>query len=107
MAAGEQRRGILVVRVDRADGVDHPSSGQLAPVVATASPGREALGPLGSADPPALLEDRGTAAAMDRAVHAAAAEQRRVRRVHDRVDVLLGDVAFEENDPRHAAIVGR
>jgi hypothetical protein len=44
---------------------------------------------------------------MDRAVHAAATEQRRVRRVHDGVDMLLGDVALDQNDPRHAAIVGR
>ena len=37
---------------------------------------------------------------MNRSVDAAAAEQRRVRRVHDGVDVLSGDVA--ENELDHA-----
>ena len=70
-------------------------------------PGREAVGPFRRADLLAPLQDRGTAATVDRAVDAATTEERRVRRVHDRVDVLLGDVALEENDPGHAAIVGR
>ena len=39
------------------------------------------------------------AGAMDRAVDAAAAEQRRVRGVHDRVDGLRRDVALHEPDP--------
>ena len=45
------------------------------------------------ADPPALFEDRGTARAMDGAVDAAAAQERRVRGVDDGVDVLAREVA--------------
>ena len=107
VARGEQRSRLLVVAVDRADGVDHPSGIQCASRGRHRSPGRKALGPFGFADLPALLEDRGTAAAMDRTVHPAAAQETGVRGVHDRVDVLFGDVALEENDPGHAGIVGR
>jgi len=42
---------------------------------------------------------------MDRAVDAVATKQRGVGGVHDRVDVLRGDVPFQQDDPRHAAIV--
>jgi hypothetical protein len=41
---------------------------------------------------------------VDRAVHPASAEERGVRSVDDRVDVLLGDVALDELDP-HGAIM--
>ena len=43
-------------------------------------------------------QDRRAAAPVDRAVDAAAAEQRGVRGVHDRVDVLLGDVTLHCHD---------
>ena len=46
------------------------------------------------ADTPAFREDRRAARAVDRAVDAAAAQQGLVRRVDDRVDRLLGDVAL-------------
>jgi hypothetical protein len=35
---------------------------------------------------------------MNRAVHAAAAEQAAVSRVHDRIDIQLGDVATDNVD---------
>src|ERR671933_34153 len=50
----------------------------------------------------ALREDLGAAGPMDRAVDAAAAEQRLVRRVDDRVHRLLGDVAADGLD--HEAV---
>src|SRR5207237_4676093 len=47
-----------------------------------------------------FLEDRWSAGPVDRAVDATAPEQRRVGRVHDRVGVLLRDVAAHELDER-------
>jgi hypothetical protein len=43
-------------------------------------------------------QDLRAAAPVDRPVHTATAEQRRIRRVHDRVDRLRGDVALDERD---------
>src|SRR5690606_13745706 len=51
------------------------------------------------ADALALLQDGGPAAAMDRAIHAAAAQQRGVRCIDDGVDSLLRDVAPEQTEP--------
>jgi hypothetical protein len=53
---------------------------------------------LAAAEPPALLEDRRPAGAVDRSVDAAAAEQRAVRGVHDRVRRDLRDVADHRRD---------
>ena len=47
----------------------------------------------------ALFEQLLAGRAMDGAVHAAAAEQGRVRRVHNRVHRLFRDVAFDDFDP--------
>jgi hypothetical protein len=44
-------------------------------------------------DGAALVQDLRPACPMDRAVHTSSAEERGVRRVHDAVDVLGGDVA--------------
>jgi hypothetical protein len=41
---------------------------------------------------------------VDRAVNPAPAEERRVRGVHDRVDLLRGHVSFDELDP-HARMM--
>ena len=76
----------------RADGVDHVARGKQ-----TGGSGFRVAG-LAAAEQPALLEDRGAAGSVDRAVHAAAAAQRLVGRVDDRVHVLLGDVAANELD---------
>jgi hypothetical protein len=42
---------------------------------------------------------------MDRAVHAASAQEPGVRGVHDRVDVLFGEITFDQMDARHPDIV--
>jgi hypothetical protein len=43
---------------------------------------------------------------MDRPIHAPATEQRRIRRVHNRVHHLPRDVPFDNRDPfrRHRAL---
>jgi hypothetical protein len=41
---------------------------------------------------------------MDRAIDTTTAEQRRIRRVHDRIDILLRDVAAHEHDARRAEV---
>jgi hypothetical protein len=51
-------------------------------------------------------EDRGAAAAVDGAVHSAAAQQRGVRRVDDRVHPLPGDVPEHELDPHAVLSIG-
>ena len=106
MTAREERLGILLARViGPTVWITHRAE-RSPPVVATARPvGR----PSGHSVEriAGILEDRGAAAPMDRAVDAAAAEQRRVRRVHDGVDLLLRDVALDQNDAGHASIVGR
>ena len=83
---------VLAAMPDRADGVDDMLRRELA------GGRRFCVAGLTAAEVPALLENRRAAGAMNRAVHASAAEERRVRRVHDRVDLLLGDVALNEDD---------
>jgi hypothetical protein len=78
---------------DRANSVDHVPGGQIA------GGRRFRVAGLAPTEPAALLEDRRPAGAVDRAVHASAAEERRVRGIHDRVDLLLRDVALDEDDP--------
>ena len=58
--------------------------------------GRLRVAGLAAAEQPAFLQDRGPTAAMDGPVHTAAPEQRRVRGVHDRVDLLGRNVALRE-----------
>jgi hypothetical protein len=58
----------------------------------------QAAGKSRLADAPACGEDRGTAGAMDGAVHAAAAQEARVRGVHDRVHVLAREVPHLDRD---------
>ena len=106
MAGGQLARGILGSRVDGPDGVDHPPRGQLTATRRHGPAGREPVRERGPADLPALGQDRGSAGPVDRAVDAAAAQQGRVRRVHDRVDLLGRDVALDEHDLGHGHIVG-
>src|SRR5919201_3108283 len=89
VAARQQLRLALAAAVpDRPDGVDHPGGRQ--PVAA----GDLRLAGRAAAEPTALLEQLRPGGAVYRAVDAAAAEQAAVRRVDDRVDALLGDVAL-------------
>src|SRR5262245_56620963 len=77
---------------DRPDAVDDAARGQ------AARGGRLGVAGLAAAEASALVEDGGPARAVDRPVDAAAAEQRRVGRVHDCVHFLLGDVTDHEPD---------
>ena len=69
-------------------------------IVATASPVGTGVGPRSRIMRSRSAKASGPAASRDRAVDPAAGAQRRVRRVHDRIDRLLGDVALHEFDPR-------
>jgi hypothetical protein len=63
--------------------------------------GRQTIGkPIGP-EAFAFLEDRGATPSVDHSVHPAASQQRGVRGVDDRVDVLLGDVALDQRDVWH------
>ena len=85
---------------DRADGMDDIARPK---PVAARKPG---IAGGAAADLPAFLEKLGPGRAMDRAVHAAAAQQRAVGGVDDRVDGQFGDVPFDHFDsPGHASIV--
>ena len=95
--AGGEELGLALIPAapDRPDGVDHVPRREIA--------GRRGLGVTrgAAAEAAALLENRRAAGTVDRPVDAAAAEQRLVGRVHDRVDVLLRDVTLNELDPAH------
>src|SRR5262245_65438126 len=86
----------IAARPDRADRVDHPASREVA------RRGRLRVACVAASEAPALREDRRAAGTVDRAVDAAAAEERRVRGVHDRVDLLPRDVALRERDAHTA-----
>ena len=93
MARGEE----LVLRVvaalpNGADRMDDVAGGQLT------RRRRLRIAGLAAAESAAFLENGGPAAAMNGSVHAAAAQQGRIRRVHDRVDLLGRDVALSERD---------
>jgi len=95
VGAREQiRLPVPAVAVDRADGVDDEAGRQ--------PPAARQLGVAGgaAAELAALGQDRGSAGAVDRAVDPAAAQQRRVGRIDDRVGRLRGDVAAHQLDGR-------
>src|SRR6267378_7854 len=95
VAITRRQQGVLVVGAavpDRAHGVDDPARRQRVAVGEAHLAGRAA------AEPTALLEKPGSGRAVDGAVHTAAAEQARVRGVHDRVHVEAGDVVAPESD---------
>jgi len=96
--ARRERLGFLppAALPDRADRVDHVPGRQ--PVAG----GRLRLARTAAAEPTALLEQLGTGGAVNRAVDAAAAEQRAVGSVDDRVDILLCDVSERRLD--HEAV---
>ena len=92
----QPRLPCIAAAPDRADGVQHIARRQVA------AAGRLHVPGVAAAKRAALREDPGAAGAVDRSVDTAAAEQRRVRRVDDGVDVLRGDVAEDELDHAYA-----
>ena len=82
------------------DRVYHIKRGQLAASRDHGFAGRQSFRKTRAANLLALGEDLRSARAMDRAINAAAAEQRGIRRVHNCLNVLSGDVA---NDDAHPA----
>lgn len=87
----------MVIRADR---VDHPPGRQFARRRPAGVAGVETVGKAGDA----VAQDRRAAAAMDGAVHPAAAHGF-VRRVDDSVDVLRRDVTENGGDAWHTVIL--
>src|SRR5690606_26773100 len=78
----------------RAHGVDDPAGGQVV------APGRLGVAGVAAAEGAALGQQAGPGGPVDGAVDAAAAEQRAVGGVHDRVDLEGRDVAGDDLDAR-------
>src|SRR2546427_11407456 len=98
IARRQQRVFVLAAAApDRADRVDDPARRQGVTARQPHLAGRTA------AEPAALLPQARAGCAMDGAVHAAAAEQARVRGVDEGVDVERGDVAAHETHARRLA----
>ena len=99
VARGEQRRAVLIMGPHGADSMDDPPGRQLARGGRDRLADGQAVGVRAGPQFPARGQDRRAAAAVDRPVHAPAAEQRPVRRVDHRIDLLLGDVTADQRDP--------
>ena len=100
VAALEQ--GVLVVAPavpDGPDSVDDMARGEVV------SGGDTGLADRAAADPTALVEEARPGCAVDRAVHPAAAEQRLVRGVDDRIHGEPSDVSLDDFDPARCAHV--
>ena len=94
VAAGEQRRlAFAAAAPDGADSVDDVSRGQIVP------PGQLRVAGRAAAEPGAFLQQPRAGGAVDRPVHPAAAQQRRIGRIDDRVDVEPGNVAAPDLNP--------
>ena len=97
VAGGEQ--AFLVARAavpDRSDRMDH------VPGLEPVSAGDLGRPGVAAAERPAFRQQLRPGRAMDRAVDPAAAEQRRVRRIHDGVDVERRDVGDADVEPRRS-----
>ena len=97
IAGGEQ---FILARVaavpDRTDGMDHMLRLEPIPAGDLGVAGRAAI------QRAALGKQFGAGGAMDRAIDAAAAEQRRIRGVDDGVNAQCGDVGNDDFQPRLA-----
>ena len=82
---------VVSTMVDRPDGMDHVARLQ------SKSRGDPRLAGWAAADGTAGAYELGACRAMDGTVDAAAAEQGAIRRIHDRIYVLLHDVALGES----------
>ena len=92
---------LVAAMPDRADGMDHMPRRQ--PI---------SLGDLGVAGLAAMKraafgQEVRPRRAMDRTIDTAPAEQRRIRRVDDRVNAKRGDVGDDDFQPRGAELAGR
>ncbi len=94
---GEERRLRRPAVPDRTDRVDDPARGELIAGGEDRPAGRQPR------MPPAFFEQLGPGRSMDGAVDAAAAAERFVRGVDDRIDVDRGDAGPDDGD--HAACV--
>ena len=75
-------------------------AGRLPPVVHPASPVANPFGNRAT-----VVENRRTTGAVNRPVHSPATAHPGVRRIYNGIDVELGDVTFDDADPRHVTIV--
>lgn len=101
VAGGE--RGVFAMAAavpDRADGVDHMARGQ------TVAAGNLGIAGFAAAERFTLGEQLRTGCTMDRAIDAAAAKQRRIGGVDDRVDGQRGDVGDDDLTGRRADLAG-
>src|SRR5262249_36006441 len=89
-------------RVHRAHGVDHPAGAEVTAGGGGRLPGGQAVAVAGGSQFAALGEDGGAAAAVNRPIHAAAAEQGRVGGIDDGGGLLAGDVAELQRDPHNS-----
>jgi hypothetical protein len=64
-------------------------------------PGQAGFAGLTPAKPTAFGEQSRSGRTMNRPIHAAAAKQRRIRRVHDCVHLQTGDVTFDDGQTGH------
>ena len=92
-AGQELGLAVLPVPIDRSDGMDHPPGGQTPAAGDARFPRRAA------ADLATLLQDLGAAGPVNRAIHAAPAQEAGIGGVHDGLGILLGDVALDELQP--------
>lgn len=90
IGAREQGRLVALRVVDGAHGVDHEAGPELA------GAGDDRAAHRAAPDAPALRQDLRPAPGVDGAVDTLSAEQVRVRRVDNRVRVLIGDVTIDE-----------
>src|SRR5689334_16843729 len=86
---------VPAVAPDRSDRVDHPFGRELV------AQGDFRLAGWTAAERAAFFEQPRPGRAMNRAIHAAATQQSRVRRIYNRVHALFGDVAFDDFDSIH------
>ena len=98
--AGLEECAVALARVVvRTHGVDHPFRGQITGRRPAGVARREAIGKPRDA----VAQQRGPGRAVNRAVHAAATAHAVVRRVDDRVDILLRDVSADDREGDHPA----
>ena len=102
IAGGEQIVFAEVTAIPhRANGVDHMLGFKLV------APGNLGIAGFATLQHSAFHDEFGAGGAMDRAIDAASAEQRRIRRVDDGVNAQCGDVGNNDFQPRLADLARR